>query len=77
VAEDFGHMDMLDEKKECGPAKCGICVQATKEASPSEFRAWTGRQVGLFMRTMLYNDKDARKEFETRIPTIRLKMEKK
>ncbi len=55
VANDFGHIDLLDEKINCG-LTCSVCAKATKDHPTTELRNWLGNTIGAFLRGTLYGD---------------------
>lgn len=55
VANDYGHMDFLDEKINCGMT-CSVCVSAPKDKSRSDLRSWMGSTIGAFLRGVVHGD---------------------
>lgn len=54
VANDYGHMDFLDEGINCG-LTCSVCV-AAKTAPKADLRNWIGTTIGSFLRGVIYGD---------------------
>lgn len=55
VANDYGHMDFLDEKTNCG-FTCSVCVSAPKTLSRPDLRSWMGSTIGAFFRGVVHGD---------------------
>lgn len=55
VATDYGHMDFLDEKINCGMT-CNLCVSAAKDKSRVDLRSWMGSTIGSYLRGVLHGD---------------------
>jgi chlorophyllase len=58
VANDYGHMDFLDEKINCGMT-CNLCVSAAKDKSRPDLRNWIGTTIGSFFRGVVHGDGNA------------------
>jgi chlorophyllase len=58
VANDYGHMDFLDEKINCGMT-CNLCVGAAKDKSRPDLRSWMGQTIGSYLRGVLHGDSNA------------------
>lgn len=55
VANDYGHMDFLDEKINCG-LTCSVCVSGAKDKSRPDLRSWMGTTIGAFLRGVVLGD---------------------
>jgi chlorophyllase len=75
VAEDFGHLDMLDNSN-CGLV-CGVCTKASSSVSRTELKQWIGKAVGQFMRGILYQDEASLDKLDATVANLRLTREKR
>lgn len=55
VANDYGHMDFLDDGINCGMT-CSVCVGALKDKSRPVLRSWLGSTIGSFLRAVVLGD---------------------
>jgi chlorophyllase len=55
VANDYGHMDFLDDGINCG-LTCSVCVGAAKDKSRPDLRSWLGSTIGSFLRGVVLGD---------------------
>jgi len=74
VANDYGHIDFLDEKINCG-LTCSVCATAAKDKSKAELRSWMGSTIGTFLRGTLYGDSIALDSVESNPLNISLSKE--
>lgn len=58
VAQDYGHMDLLDTPNQCGFI-CKVCASAAPANPRADFRGWVGTTVSDFLRAILYKDASA------------------
>ncbi|MDQ3230548.1 MAG: hypothetical protein M3Q07_01915 [Pseudobdellovibrionaceae bacterium] len=63
VANDYGHMDFLDEKTNCG-FTCSVCVSAAKDKSRPDLRNWIGTTIGSFLRGVVLGDNNSLESVE-------------
>ncbi|HYX36634.1 MAG TPA: hypothetical protein VE954_26290 [Oligoflexus sp.] len=63
VANDYGHMDFLDEKTNCG-LTCSVCVSAAKDKSRPDLRNWIGTTIGSFLRGVVLGDNNSLESVE-------------
>ncbi len=74
VANDYGHIDFLDEKINCG-LTCSACANAAKDKSKADLRQWMGSTIGNFLRGTLYGDSDSLESVENNPLNISLTKE--
>ncbi|MBC7530865.1 MAG: dienelactone hydrolase family protein [Oligoflexus sp.] len=55
VAEDYGHMDLLDSPNNCGFI-CRVCSSSKAEHPRDAYRTWIASTVGNFLKAILYHD---------------------